>query len=576
MTVRQSDEVVLQIGEARARKATANRKANARPTAQPDKGDDPRPWVVYSPHDLHVAVANAIDVLSRTPNVFARVGQLVHVADGGVSEPVLERHAQDDRAVATLRREARIVPFTVATLRSFLTSCLRVGKLVQDRETGEWGNAPMSPPGNLVKAIAEAGAWPAIPPLVGVSGTPFLRPDGTVATSAGYDHATGYVLAPSAPCLPVPSAPTQAAAAAALAELEEPFLDFPHVSRAHRLVGVAAILTLLARPAIRGSVPAFLLDASTRGSGKSLQADVIALIATGHTSSKMGWPPDPEELEKVLGAYALRGAALVNFDNVASSFGGAALDRCLTAGESGVDLRVLGKSEIPALPWPAVVLATGNNMAIHGDTTRRVLVSRVESPLENPEDRTEFRHPDLLAWVRDNRARLVSAALTLLRAFVVAGRPSQGLRAWGSFEAWAALIPQALVWAGGSDIMTCRPEVEGVADPEKAALLAVIDHWPRLAPQGELTAKRAVDLLYPPDRFRGPTPPDGFDDLREALESGTNAKQGMAPSVKAVGWFLKRMNGRVMGDSKLVGHQNRKGVLTWRVVPARAAAREAS
>lgn len=569
MTIRQSDEVVRQIGEARARKATAHRKANARPTAQPDKGDDPRPWVVYSPHELHVAVANAIDVLSRTPNVYERGGQIVRVAGGESTHdeaaPALERHAQDDRAVALLRREARVVPFTVATLRAFLTGCLRVGKRVLDNETGEWVMTPMSPPDEIVKAITEAGAWPAIPPLEGLSETAFLRPDGTVATSPGYDRSTGYVLAPGADFLDVPKAPTREDAVSALAELEEVFADFPHVSRPHRMVPVAAILTLLARPAIVGNVPAFLFDASTRGSGKSLQSDAVALIATGHTSSKMGWPPDPAELEKVLGAYALRGAVLVNFDNVLSGFGGAALDRCLTAGDR-VELRVLGRSEVPKLPWRAVVVASGNNLAILGDTTRRVLVSRIESPLENPEDRTEFRHPELLPWVRENRARLVRAALTVLRGFVVAGRPSQGLRTWGSFEAWAALIPQAIVWAGGEDVMACRAEVSGAMEPEKAALLAVLELWPRLAGDSGTTAKRAVEALYPAERARGgPMPPDGFEVLRDALESVTNAKPGLPPSPVSVGKFLQRVCGRVVGGRRIARRTDRTGLASWRV-----------
>jgi hypothetical protein len=58
----------------------------------------------------------------------------------------------------------------------------------------------------------------------------------------------------------------------------------------------------------------------------------------------------------------------------------------LTAGDT-VELRVLGKSEVPTLRWRAVAMATGSNVAIAGDTSRRVLISRLESPLENPEDR---------------------------------------------------------------------------------------------------------------------------------------------------------------------------------------------
>ncbi|MFO0751396.1 MAG: hypothetical protein U1F43_37865 [Myxococcota bacterium] len=52
-------------------------------------------------------------------------------------------------------------------------------------------------------------------------------------------------------------------------------------------------------------MPACIFDASTRGSGKSLQADVIAMVTTGRTAPRMSWPGDEIELEKVLAAYAL-------------------------------------------------------------------------------------------------------------------------------------------------------------------------------------------------------------------------------------------------------------------------------
>ena len=58
-------------------------------------------------------------------------------------------------------------------------------------------------------------------------------------------------------------------------------------------------------------------------------------------------------------------------------------------------------------------------------------------------------HPDLLAWVRRERGRLLVAALTILYAFCRAGRPvPSGLKPWGSFEGWSGLVRAALVWAG--------------------------------------------------------------------------------------------------------------------------------
>jgi hypothetical protein len=572
MTPPTQETVIAQISDAakkrRAKAESAAKAAERAPEELADAEPDGREKLFYRPHNLHIACERTIEVLAKTPNVFERAGKLVRVAGtaelGGTptaSKGVLERHTQDEDDLEALRRTPRVIPFTASTMRAKLASRLVVYEVGTGPNGGEaW--VPSRMPDDLVKAVVDAGAWAGIHTLEGLSETAFLRPDGTVATVAGFDRTTGYYLSPSSAFLDVPSEPTQAEAAAALLELEEPFEEFPHVSRAHRLVAVSAILTLLARPAVRGSVPAHIFDAATRGSGKSLQSDVVSIIATGRASSKMSWPPNQEELEKVLGAYALQGAVLVNFDNVATGFGGAALDRCLTAGDR-VELRVLGKSEAPSMPWRAVVLASGNNVVLVGDMSRRVLMSRVESPLENPEDRTDWRHPDLLSWVHENRARLVRAALVILRGFVVAGRPSQGLRSWGSFEPWSALVPPAIVWAGGVDVMACRPEVAGRVDPEKAALFSVLEFWPRLAGTEGTTAKRALGVLYPGDRRNAP--PDGFEDLREALESVTNAKPGFPPSAVSVGKFLQKVCGRVASGKRLARRNDRKGLAFWTV-----------
>lgn len=361
--------------------------------------------------------------------------------------------------------------------------------------------------------------------------------------------------------------PTKSDANAALIELQEVFADFPYAKPSHASVPIAALLTLLGRPAIQGACPAFLFDASTRGSGKTLQSDAISLIATGRTSAKMAYPMHDEELEKVLGAYAIRGASLINFDNVARLFGGGPLDRCLTA-EDYVELRILGKSEIPTLRWRAVIVATGNNLALAGDTARRVLVARLESPLENPEDRSDFRHPDLLGWVRQEQVRLVWAGLTVLRAYFVAGRPDVGIKPWGSFGPWSQLVAAAIVHAGGADPMDARPTVETDGeDQEKVALGVVLRELARFDPSSEgVTTKGLVSSLYPADYLKGQTTPDGWMDLREAIETLVPAKAGQAPDVRKVGDALRHAKGRVIGGRRLAsaGH-GQGGVAKWRV-----------
>jgi hypothetical protein len=75
---------------------------------------------------------------------------------------------------------------------------------------------------------------------------------------------------------------------------------------------------------------------------------------------------------------------------------------------------------------------------------------------------------------RNNRPDLLVAALTIIRAHIVAGRPCTGNL--GSFEDWAQLVVGALLWLGEPDPIRTRDELV-VEDPEKAKFDALLATW---------------------------------------------------------------------------------------------------
>jgi hypothetical protein len=385
----------------------------------------------------------------------------------------------------------------------------------------------------------------------------------------GHDPATGFLYLPSATFDPVPERPTHADAVRALSALADVFCDFLFTSEPARYVPIAAALSILARPAIVGAVPAFCFDAPTPGTGKSLCADAVCMLATGRSAPRGTFPADDAELEKVLAGYAMRGSAVIGFDNVASKFGGASLDKCIAAPDT-VDLRVLGSIEIKSLVWRAVVLASGNNLPIQGDTQRRVLMCRIESPLERPEERTGFRHGEgagFLRWISDNRARLVSDALTVLRAFVVAGCPAQEAKPLGTFEGWSRLVAHAIAWAGGANVLAARVSEESGDDGERATFAAFLRYFPSLyGTEAGLTCREAIQLLYP--REREPGPPDGHDDLRDSVETLCRTPSGRIPDANKLGLILRSYRRRLIGGRMVIGEKDRRGAMKWRVIQA--------
>jgi hypothetical protein len=497
--------------------------------------------------ELHETIDQGVDALAADPDVYQREGRLVHVvhADG----------TERDRA-SWARGTPTIRPISEATVRERLTAVATWEK--HDKRSDTWNKA--LPTDHVVRGVLARGEWRGIPPIVGVIEAPSFRPDGSLIDQPGHDAATGYLYAPNAEYPPLANPASQADARAAFAALAEVFADFPYRTDAERCVPIAAILTLIARPMIAGSVPAFLFDASTRGSGKTLQTDVIATVATGRAASRMNWPATDEELEKVLASYALRGARLINFDNVSRPIGGAPLEKCLTAIDR-VDLRVLGKSETPELAWRATVLASGNNLQVVGDTTRRVLIARLEPDCERPEDRTQFRHPQLLPWVCNDRIRLVHASLTILAAFVAAGRPST-VRAWGGFDAWASIVPAAILFAGGADVLDARPRDTDGHDPEAHALATILDALARHDVNGlglhlrDLVVRLTVEGIA------------GADALDAAATLAPPDKDGRIDP-KLLGSRLRRHVGRVIGGRRIARTVDGKGVARWRAEPLR-------
>lgn len=508
--------------------------------------------------DEHKVVELAAAALARHPDLYQRGNLLAHVLCDDVGAPRRARAAP------------RIAPVSPAHLRELSTAVVYWFKVVWDKKRDEAEPVQQHPPQWAIAALHARGRWPGVRPLEGISEVPVLRPDGSVWEQPGYDAATGICYLPAAAFPPVPAHPTRADAVAALAALREPFADFPFAAPAHRATALAALLTPLARPAFRGCAPLFLVDANTRGSGKSLLADVIGEVVAGRPMARMALARDDDEMRKTITAMALGGAPLVLLDNIAGTLGGAAIEMALT-GESWRG-RVLGESREVEVPFAATWFGTGNNVQLSSDMARRTAHVRIESPLENPEERQAFRHPDLLAWVREHRGALVAAGLTLLAAYLHAGAPDQRLAPWGSFDGWTRVVRQALVWVGEVDPGDAREQLREESDAAAGALGDLVAGWSEVAARfnGQCTAAQALAELARDDaavQRTGAAP--RYARLREALAELCPSPPGKLPSARQVGNRLRAFKGRVtLGRCLQLAKAHTKEGAVWHVIRA--------
>ncbi len=419
-------------------------------------------------------------------------------------------------------------------------------------------------PERIVGIVDANGQWPGVRPLTGIIECPTLRPDGSILETPGYDEDTGLMVMLSQAFPQIPASPTRQDALRAVGELIEVWEEFPFESAAHAVAPLAATLTMLIRPAINGPCPLFSFGANAPGSGKSMLVDSVSIIATGRKASRMPAPETADEWGKTVLSVALSGERLILFDNVDGEFGNKVLDAALT-GTTWAG-RILGLNKfVSGVPLDAVWFVTGNQLEIVGDTSRRVLQARLLCLEERPEERTGFKHRELLEWAEHERPRLVVAGLTILRAWVAAGRPTKMLRPWGSYEAWSASIRQPLIWLGLPDPAEIRSELPTRTANDRADHVALLDGWELLLAELGKREASVADAVCAIDAERNlDFKPRIHDGLCRALETLVGAAPGAPLVSKSISQRLRRFEQRVV-DGRYLACRDAGKRVAWRV-----------
>lgn len=476
--------------------------------------------VILTGRETSVVVDEAIEALAAQGVVLERGHQLVEVLIDRRTPAVGERPSPARAAAITAHRLAELAESAAAWM-----------KRVQD-DDGEWVERPTRPPTHVVQTIIDRQLWP-LPSLRGVTESPFVRLDGTLVAETGFDAVTGYYMArPSDLVVDVHPEAGIDDAQAAYQRLLDVLVDFPFETDAHGACAVAALLTLVARPSISGPVPMFLVTSSTPGSGKTLLVRVLHEIATGRDLHCTAFPEREDELEKRITSILMASQVAALFDNIDGSFGSPSLDALITA--TSWMGRELGRSHMITVPARTVLFGTGNNTRIRGDLARRVVPVRLEPGVERPEDREAFHIPRILAHVRQRRSELFSHAITILRAYCVAGMPGRP-PGFGSFEDWNHLVRGALLWCGAADPLDAVKAWVDDADEKREEFLALAAAW------YEAFGSSPVLLSELPLKIEQP----GNQALREALK--VIAGKGEQVDMRLFGNRLRRERRRLFG-----------------------------
>ncbi len=479
------------------------------------------PGIVVSDRQLRDTMRESVEALAKRNHpavLFVRTGRLV-------------------RLVHTERETPQIEDVPLPAMRVALSESANFFTEGRDKLTAT------HPPRDVAEGILNMGEWP-LPPLLGVATCPQVRPDGSLLTVPGYDAVTRVIYAPS-PDLTigtVPMTPTPEDVQLAVKAITTPFTQFPFVGDADRANFIGLLLTPFLRTAIRGPVPLAGISATAPGTGKSLLARSVIRLATGSDASFANWPEDDTELRKFTTTSLRAGGMFIALDNVSCVMRSDVLSQALTC-EVWQD-RLLGGNVQVEVPNRVIWIATGNNLEIAGDLVRRCYRITLDADLPQPWERSGFAIRDLTRHLSSHRGVMITALLTLARAWYARRCPAGDVVPMGSFEEWSRIIGGILQSAGIAGFLGNRAEL--YADSDAQEWEEFLSAWYTRYAKDPQALSDVVKALVDEPAFAETLP----GDLRDALTAYKNGNAKLSPS-KRLGKALGKSEGRLFGTNEV-------------------------
>jgi hypothetical protein len=492
-----------------------------------------KPVIRIVPHDIPAIAQLAEETLLKDERTefYQRGGALVR--------PVME---DVDASHGRRTLVARLVGITSIYLRNELDKVAAWMRFSSKQNKDVRIGAPLDI-ANVI--LSQVGNW-TFPRIAGIIAAPTVRPDGSLLLQEGYDEATRLLLVAPPKMPPTPEHPTKDAALAALKLLEGLLAEFPFVEGG---VAKAVALSCLITPVVRGAFPTapmYAILAHAAGSGKSYLADIAATISSGKSMPVMSAAGSEDELEKRLVAAIISGQSMLSMDNVNGQLRSDLLCQILT--QQTVDVRILGRSEQVSVETRGLTcFATGNNLQVCSDLTRRTIVCSLDPKMEQPELRKFDKSPTSL--VLADRGKYVAACLTIVRAYITAGMPDKK-SPLASFEGWSDTVRSALVWLGQKD------PVDSLAlaheeDPDRIQRETVMLGWKDAIGSGADNKKTVTQLITTADSIlqQGVF---AHTEFRDAIVAASGRKGGMGIDPAGLGYWLRINRGKVVNGMRIM------------------------
>ena len=346
---------------------------------------------------------------------------------------------------------------------------------------------PCNPPRELVENTLHSANLP-FPLLNRIVSGPAFDLDGKLCSEPGY-HKTLKTLITEKVEVEGFQGTAKEAADWLLLELA---CDFPFESEIDKTNFLGFLLTCFCRDMIRGSTPLFLVESSQPGVGKTKLSDIVYRAAFGENGvSSISEGIKPEDMHKQLTSSMLEGKSGIRFDNLKHGLDSPDLARLLT--EEYWHDRMLGTNKNAIVKVNQIFSATGNNPTLSTEMARRIINIRLLPTQEDPEERTGFRHDNIISWCDEHRGTIVGAVDTIVSSWVRSGRKSSSAKSFGSFESFNSIISSILEHCGRMDFNTNHKQLTQRADTERNAWKDIVEKWAEEQPRNSLTTSQIYE-----------------------------------------------------------------------------------
>jgi len=166
--------------------------------------------------------------------------------------------------------------------------------------------------------------------------------------------------------------------------------------------------------------------------------------------------------------------------------------------------------------------------------TRRCITIQLAPQCEIPAART-FIRPDLVAEVRRERGQYISAAMTIVRAWIVAGRPKADLQCDGGLRRLVRPLSAAFALVGFAD--PTASVFEAIAeDPDRETLGRLLTGWRSAFGKTAAMVRDAVKQVSMHH--------DMYTELNEVMRDIADERGEI--NRRKLGWWIKRHAGQIV------------------------------